>query len=687
MLSDTGAGSGTTGDLTYCIGLADGNTSSAGSVIQFDPTVFSLSAPKTIVLSFTLNLTNLTPTTPGPIVIDGPAPGSSDGAGPFAVTVSGGDSVRVFEIGQRVTAMISGLSINGGLASENGGGVWNQGNLTLANYAVANDTAALNGGGIENDGAMTVGDCLLSDDTAGGSDGGGINNLGELNLTGSQIEDSEADGVNGYGGGLDNQGVLDMQKSTISGDSVRGFGGGLSNSATATVSGSIIANSSTDDGYGGGIFNDGSLTVVDSAVFGNTNNAFGGGIENDAGLSISYSTIAKNSCSTAGAGIDNLTGTLQAVNVTIADNTLGNSGAGAGLQAVASSPVLINTIVADNQDVVAAVFSPDQMDGAAASSNSVNNLIGTGGSGGLVNGTDGNLVGVADPGLGSLAYNGGPTPTIALEPTSPAINAGTNFSTGATTDQRGFARSDDGGIDIGAYELQPAAIAAVTVDWGSSGSAALETAPDGLRLLPAGRQTDLPWLGIHELQITLKEPETLTAADITISGLKGVKYGPVTVTAAPSDNVELFLYDIVFFQPIDKPDRVTIAISGPEIVTYTRRLDVLPGDFFDTGVVTSKDLTAIKNEWTGKHGATPTLCGEITGDGTVNASDYKAAKRFNGARLPKLPKPGSKPPKVVLVRAFVRQHDDFKPTVVGASAKEGERTRGERTRIANALRR
>ena len=32
------------------------------------------------------------------------------------------------------------------------------------------------------------------------------------------------------------------------------------------------------------------------------------------------------------------------------------------------------------------------------------NLIGTGGSGGLTNGTNGNQVGVADPGLGPLAY-------------------------------------------------------------------------------------------------------------------------------------------------------------------------------------------------------------------------------------------------------------------------------------------
>ena len=45
-----------------------------------------------------------------------------------------------------------------------------------------------------------------------------------------------------------------------------------------------------------------------------------------------------------------------------------------------------------------------------------NNLIGTGGFGGLVNGVKGNQVGVADPGLdpNGLQNNGGPTPTIAL---------------------------------------------------------------------------------------------------------------------------------------------------------------------------------------------------------------------------------------------------------------------------------
>ena len=143
-LSDTGTGSGPMGDLRYCITQANANPNHAGSVIQFDPSVFGTSSPKTIVLSGTLDLTGMS----GPIGINGPAPSVPDGTGPFAVTVSGGDSVRVFEIGQGVTATISGLSITGGLASGNGGGVWNQGNLTLSNCAVANETAAINGGAI-----------------------------------------------------------------------------------------------------------------------------------------------------------------------------------------------------------------------------------------------------------------------------------------------------------------------------------------------------------------------------------------------------------------------------------------------------------------------------------------------------------------------------------------------------------
>jgi hypothetical protein len=58
-----------------------------------------------------------------------------------------------------------------------------------------------------------------------------------------------------------------------------------------------------------------------------------------------------------------------------------------------------------------------------------------------------------DPKLGSLADNGGPTLTMALLPGSPAIDAGSAVGAPAT-DQRGVARPQGPGVDIGAFEFQ-----------------------------------------------------------------------------------------------------------------------------------------------------------------------------------------------------------------------------------------
>ncbi len=86
------------------------------------------------------------------------------------------------------------------------------------------------------------------------------------------------------------------------------------------------------------------------------------------------------------------------------------------------------------------------------------NLIGTGGSGGLVNGVDGNLVGVANPGLGALGNYGGPTETIPLLPGSPAIDAGT---VGRCHRDGPARRARVGGVDIGAFESQGFTMTAV----------------------------------------------------------------------------------------------------------------------------------------------------------------------------------------------------------------------------------
>jgi hypothetical protein len=59
----------------------------------------------------------------------------------------------------------------------------------------------------------------------------------------------------------------------------------------------------------------------------------------------------------------------------------------------------------------------------------------------------------ADPLLGPLQDNGGPTQTLALLPGSPAIDAALLANCPAT-DQRGVSRPQGAGCDIGAFELE-----------------------------------------------------------------------------------------------------------------------------------------------------------------------------------------------------------------------------------------
>ena len=311
---------------------------------------------------------------------------------------------------------------------------------------------------------------------------------------------------------------------------------------------------------------------------------------------------------------------------------------------------LDNTIIAQNSHFVASSTVPDDIAGTLSTyPPSTFNLIGTGGAGGLTNGVNGNQVGVASPGLASgPAYNGGPTETIALLPGSPAIDAGSNALDGLPYDQRGLPRIYNGTIDIGAYEFQPALVTAVTVHWGTAGTASLQTTDDGLRLLPAGRNNDLPWYGIDSLQITFDEPVALTSAEVSLTEAKGTNYGPATITGSGET------YTIMLSQPIDRPDRVTIMTAGTGIATYTRRLDVLPGDVNDDGVVNAADASSVKSE---SRGRTPTtIFDEILGSGMVQTADYKTVKKLEGKAFSRLPRISS----MVMARVLARERLDNK---------------------------
>ena len=110
------------------------------------------------------------------------------------------------------------------------------------------------------------------------------------------------------------------------------------------------------------------------------------------------------------------------------------------------------------------------------------NLIGLAtGSTGFANGVNGDLVGTTtplDPRLGPCQDNGGDTPTCALRPGSPAINAGDDSildpPDGLATDQRGKPRQSGGHVDIGAYELQVAAGDIQVTGFGRSSSSSTQ---------------------------------------------------------------------------------------------------------------------------------------------------------------------------------------------------------------------
>ena len=213
-----------------------------------------------------------------------------------------------------------------------------------------------------------------------------------------------------------------------------------------------LAHGSADDG--GAIRNDGVLAVSNSTLAGNSAGTDGGAIWNDGTLAVTDSTLAGNSAGGSGGGAYNA-GTLTLTNATLTGNSA--SAGGGVFTRTAASTELDDSIVGGN--TLANGATPSDLAGGPASGG--HNLIGPGGSGGLVGGVDGNIVvaTAADLHLGSLANNSGPTQTVALLPGSPAIDAGDeSLALGPsgvplTADQRGAPRVANGTVDIGAFEV------------------------------------------------------------------------------------------------------------------------------------------------------------------------------------------------------------------------------------------
>jgi len=100
--------------------------------------------------------------------------------------------------------------------------------------------------------------------------GGGIFNNGTLTINNSTVHGNSAAGSTpGIGGGIDNGGTLTINNSTITAN-VAAYGGGIYNSGTGAVNNSTISGNGVGsvfgDVAGGGIYNGSILTIKNSTI-------------------------------------------------------------------------------------------------------------------------------------------------------------------------------------------------------------------------------------------------------------------------------------------------------------------------------------------------------------------------------------------------------------------------------------
>jgi hypothetical protein len=191
-----------------------------------------------------------------------------------------GATDRVFLIAPGADVTIKNVKIQHGYPSSPpnaGGGIWNQGGLTLQDSQINSNTAA-DGGGIWNQGWLTATNCTIGYNTSDGiappgmecGSGGGINSGGggRLLLIGSSVIHNQAEGK---GGGIHVacESTVTLVNSTISGNKAMSYGGGafIGTIGTLKLNNSIISDNRTNR-LGNGVYIRGLLHYTETVISG-----------------------------------------------------------------------------------------------------------------------------------------------------------------------------------------------------------------------------------------------------------------------------------------------------------------------------------------------------------------------------------------------------------------------------------
>ncbi len=410
-----------------------------------------------------------------------------------------------------------------------------------------------------------------------------------------------------------------------------GTGGGLAvNQGTVNVLNTVITGNAAVNG--GGIANFGILKVTNSLIAGNSALSLGGGIQNDGSFTLTNSTITGNTARLGG-GAYFLDGSVVLSNSTICRNDAENMGGGVYTQD--SHPVTKSTIIALNTSA----GSPDLFGDFSSLGFNLIGISATPGSFTQLNDQTGTLNQPLDPKLdpNGLQFNGGQTKTVALLVSSPAIDQGTSNGVNGNlaTDQRGtgFARALDyssvanavggDGADVGAVEfggpLVPINVSRkmhgvlpFDIPLPLRGSVEIECRTGG----PSGN---------HQLIMNFPAPVSLSSASVTTGT------GSVSNHSFDGSNV------IVNLTGVTNAQTIALTLFGVNGGATTSNVSVpmavLAGDVTGNGTVNASDIGQAKAA-SGQSATSANFRADVNVNGTINASDIGLVKANSGTALP-----------------------------------------------------
>ncbi|MCL2347585.1 MAG: right-handed parallel beta-helix repeat-containing protein [Planctomycetaceae bacterium] len=238
------------------------------------------------------------------------------------LTIDADQQSQVFYNAPGSEVELAGLIITHGIDIAIGGGIYNEGTLTITNCMITGNTAFL-GGGIYGggNGILMVIDSVISENTADHS-GGGIYTYpdNKLIVTNCVISDNTADSS---GGGIYGSGTMTITNSVITKNFAGNHAGGIMNDGFLAMTNCEVSEN-TAWNQGGGIYNGGdNMTLANCLIFGNSSVGYGGGIYHlNSRATVTNCTITGNQ--QGGISVSYSSGTCILYNTIVTGNSYSN---------------------------------------------------------------------------------------------------------------------------------------------------------------------------------------------------------------------------------------------------------------------------------------------------------------------------------------------------------------------------